>query len=214
MRVSEDRYARDLRRLNLAQRLIQHEVRTQWICALTGFSEVRVRHLFHAYHRSQGHVRRHRGPAPTRVGAFIRSPTLRAEASAIGGIARVLAVVPLPPTAGGRLDRFGVEGAERLCGVFEVYRQVVPESRFTMDQFIRLVIALTEGQEFEIGHCRYCHGALLLDRMGDSRRVCPACREDSPVRRSGLRERENQEEGSSAVCPSDGFLESRQQSLF
>lgn len=214
MRISEDRYARDLRRLNLAQRLLQYEVRTQWICALTGFSDVRVRHLFHAYHRSQGHVRRHRRPAPTRVAAFVRSPRLRAEASAIGGIARVLEVVPLPLTAGGRLDRFGVEGAERLCRVFEVYRRVAPESRFTMDQLIRLVIALTERQEFELGHCRNCHGALLLDRLGDGRRVCPACREDSLIRRTEVPEFENREESGSAVSLSEGSLESRQQSLF
>jgi hypothetical protein len=214
VRISEDRYSRDLRRLNLAQRLIQLEVRSQWIRAWTGFSEVRVRHLYHAYHRAQGQVRRPRGPSPTRVAVFLRSPALRAEASAIGGLARVLEVIPVPLAAGGRLDRLGVEGAERLCRVFELYRHVAPQSRFTMDQLIRLVIALTQGEEFEIGHCRSCHGALFLDRLGDTRRVCPACREDSLVRGTELPESENREEGSSLVSPSEASLESQQQSLF
>lgn len=214
MRVSEDRYSKDLRRLNIAQRLIRHEVRTQWICALTGFSEDRVRRLFHAYHRAHGSVRRHRGPAPMRVTAFVKSSTLRAEASAIGGLARVLEIVPLPVTADGRLDRFGVEGAERLCRVFEIYRQVAPESRFTMDQLIRLVIALTEQREFEIGHCRNCHGALLVDRLGNSRRVCPACRKDGLSRRAGSRVSADQEEGDSALGPLVDAGDDFQQSLF
>lgn len=214
MRVSEDRYAKDLRRLNVAQRLIQHEVRTQWICALTGFSEERVRRLFRAYQKTLGSVRRHRGPAPTRVAAFVRSPTLRAEASAIGGVARVLEVVPLPPSAGGRLDRFGVEGAERLCRVFEVYRQVAPDSRFTMDQLIRLVIALTERQEFEIGHCGHCHGALIVDRLGDARRVCPACQKEALARRIEGAGAEDREVSDSVIAPVGESPESQQQSLF
>ena len=212
MRVSEDRYAKDLRRLNVAQRLIQHEVRTQWICAFTGFSEVRVRNLFRAYHRNTGHVRRHRGPAPTRVEGFLRSPALRTEASAIGGLARVLELMPLPAAAGGRLERFGIEGAERLCRMFELYRPVAPQSRFTMDQLIRLAIALTEGEEFEIAHCRNCHGALLVDRLGGGRRVCPACREDSVRREPGMHEACERRETNS---PEAGEApESIQQSLF
>jgi len=214
VRVSEDRYAKDLRRLNVAQRLIRHEVRTQWICALTGFSEERVRRLFRAYQKTLGSVRRHRGPAPTRVAAFVRSPALRAEASAIGGLARVPDVVPLPPTAGGRLDRFGVEGAERLCRVFEVYRQVAPDSRFTMDQLIRLVIAISERQEFEIGHCGHCHGALLLDRLSHAPRVCPACREDALARGAEGTRAEDRDGGGFALPTTSDSPESRQQSLF
>jgi len=214
VRVSEDRYAKDLRRLNVAQRLIRHEVRTQWICALTGFSEERVRRLFRAYQKTLGSVRRHRGPAPTRVAAFVRSPALRAEASAIGGLARVLEVVPLPPTAGGRLNRFGIEGAERLCRVFEVYRQVAPESRFTMDQLIRLVIAVSERQEFEIGHCRHCHGALLIDCLGDARRLCPACREDALARGAEAAGAEDREDNDSPFAPGGESADSPQQSLF
>ncbi len=76
MRVSEDRYTKDLRRLNLARRLIQHEVRSHWICAWTSFTDERVRRLFRAYYRAEGIVRRPRGPSPTRVATFWRSPAL------------------------------------------------------------------------------------------------------------------------------------------
>ena len=70
MRISEDRYSRDLRRINLAQRLIRHEVRTQWICAWTGLSDDRVRNLFRSYDKSSGRVQRHSGPSPTRIASF------------------------------------------------------------------------------------------------------------------------------------------------
>ena len=184
MRVSEDRYSRDLRRLNLAQRLIRHEVRTQWICAWTGLSDDRVRNLFRSYDKTSGNVRRHRGPSPTRLASFLRSPTLRSEASAIGGLACAFGAILLTPASNARRDRPGVEAGERLCHVFELYRQIVPQSHFTMDQFIRLMIALNEGEDLEIGHCRNCHGALLLDRLGASRRLCLACRQDSVRQRA------------------------------
>ena len=174
MRISEDRYSRDLRRLNLAQRCIRHEVRTQWIRAWTGFSERRVLTLFRDYEQAEGKLRRHRGPAPFKATAFVRSAALRKEASAIGGLAQVMGVVPRK-----RRDRGGLETGEGLCQVFEFYRQLVPQSQFSMDQFIRLVMALADGDELELGHCANCHGALLLDRFGAERRICPTCREDS-----------------------------------
>lgn len=174
MRISEDRYSRDLRRLNLARRLIRHEVRTQWIRAWTGFSERRVQNLFRSYERAQGSVRRPRGPSPFKATALLRSATLRKESSALGALAQIMEVVP-----GTRRDRDGLEMGEGLCRVFEFYRQLVPQSSFTMDQFIRLVLALADGHELKMGHCANCHAALLLDRFGAERLTCPTCLEDS-----------------------------------
>jgi len=179
MRISEDRYSRDLRRLNLAEWLIRLEVRTQWICAWTGLSHHRVRNLYRSYDKSSGEVPRHRGPSPNRLATYLRSPVLRAEASAIGGLARVFEVVPPKPAPNAWRDRANLEAGERLCTVFELYRQIVPHSRFTMDQFIRLTIALTQGTELEIGHCGSCHGALLVERLVARRRVCLACQQDA-----------------------------------
>jgi hypothetical protein len=179
MRVSEDRYSRDLRRLNLAERFLRHEVRTQWICAWTGLSVHRVRNLYRSYDKSSGGIPRHRGPSPNRLASYLRSPALRAEASAIGGLARVFEVVPPKPAPNAWRDRANVEAGERLCAVFELYQQIVPQSRFTMDQFIRLAIALTEGGYLEMGHCTTCHGALLVERLVPSRRLCLACQQDA-----------------------------------
>jgi hypothetical protein len=177
MRISEDRYARDLRRLNLAHRLIRHEVRTQWIRASTGFSEKRVRNLFHSYDKAYTGVRRRRGPSPTRLSAFLHS--LRNEASAIGGLACVLGAVPDAPATPSRPESADLEAWERLVDVFELYHEIVPQSQFKMTQFIQLVNALTEGKDLAMGHCGNCHGALLVDPLGTSRRLCPACIQDS-----------------------------------
>lgn len=179
MRISEDRYTRDLRRIHLAQRLIRHEVRTQSICAWTGLTDERIRNLCRSYDPSLAGAPRHRGPAPKRVLTLLRSPLLRCEASALGALAYALRVIPRQPLPNARRDLPGLETGERLCHAFELYRRIVPESRFAMDQFILLVLALAEGTDLEVAHCAHCHGALLLDRLGIGRRLCPFCKSSS-----------------------------------
>jgi hypothetical protein len=180
MRISEDRYSRDLRRIHLAQRMIRHEARTQWIRAWTGLSGERVRNLFHSYEESLEGARRRRGPSPRRIASYLRSPGLRAEASAAGGLACVLGLVPESPMRSAKKTLPNLESGERLCDVYELYRQIVPEAKLTMDQLIILVIALAEQEDLEIAHCRICNGALLVDRLGASRRACLACRQAAP----------------------------------
>jgi len=215
MRISEDRYARDLRRLNLAHRLIRHEVRTQWIRAWTGLSAKRVRNLFHSYDKACTGVRRRRGPSPTRLAAFLRS--LRNEASAIGGLACVLSAIPEASADHSRAEPADLEARERLVDVFELYQEIVPHAHLKMAQFIQLVNALAEGKDLAISHCGNCHGALLVDPLGASRRLCPACTRDS------LKERPCTRGGhlkSSDIAPRSSELErektpiARQQSLF
>ena len=211
MRISEDRYTRDVRRLDLAQRLIRHEVRTRWICAWTGLSDDRVRNLFRSYHKASGEVTRHRGPSPTRLQAFLRSPTLRAEASAIGGLAYVLGVVPAPVARSARREPPALEAGERLCAAFELYRQIVRQSSFTMDQFFALVEALSDAEELHIAHCRSCHGALLTDRAATRRMLCLACQEDSLGRSAEPQGEAQSTPGlSESAEPPEGY----QQSLF
>jgi hypothetical protein len=189
MRISEDRYARDLRRLNLAQRLIRHEVRTQWICDWTGLSDNRIRNLFHSYDTCAEHVRRRRGPSPTALASFLRSPALRSEGSAIGGLAYALGIIPTAAPADSSAGRCDLETRERWVDTFELFHKIAPYSTFRMDQFITLVTALAEGEDLQLGHCRSCHGALLVDPLGLRRRLCPTCEKDSFRKRGGARGR-------------------------
>jgi hypothetical protein len=188
MRVSEDRYSRDIRRIHLARRLIRYEVRTQWICQWTGLTQNRVRNLCRSYTRELGSAARHRGPSPNQVQNFVRSGALRNEASALGGLGRVLGVIPAQPVPEARKTLPGVALGERLCQALELYRRIVPESQFTMEQFILLVIELARGQEFELGFCQDCNGVLLVDQLGAYRRRCYACHQVPASRRTELTE--------------------------
>jgi hypothetical protein len=187
MRISEDRYARDLQRLNLAKRLIELEVRTQWICDWTGLSDNRVRNLFHSYDEREGRVRRHRGPSPTALVSFLRSPPLRSEASAIGGLAFALGIIPAASNPHSPRDASDLETRERWVDAFELYQKIVPRSILKMDQFITLANALADREDLQLGHCGNCHGALVVDPLGVCRRLCPTCERDSFKKRGGAR---------------------------
>ena len=105
MRVSEDRYMRDLRRIHLAQRMIRHEVRTTTICAWTGFNERRIRNLAKSYESTLLPANRHRGPSPKRVEVFLRYNIMRSEAACLGGLARSFGVLPVSGAANTREKR-------------------------------------------------------------------------------------------------------------
>jgi hypothetical protein len=60
--------------------------------------------------------------------------------------------------------------------VFELYREIVPTSKFKMEQLILLMIALAEGHDLRTSHCNTCHGALVIDPKGVWRPTCEACR--------------------------------------
>jgi hypothetical protein len=68
---------------------------------------------------------------------------------------------------------------------FELYRKIVRQSVLKMDQFITIASALAVGEDLQLDHCRNCHGALIVDRLGVCRRLCPACERDSFKKRGG-----------------------------
>lgn len=190
MRVSESRYTRDLRRINLAQRMIQHEVRTQWICAWAGISDERVRNLVKSYDQGRVGVARHRGPSPKVFTPLLRTSAMRSEASALAGLACALNLIPTSPIVNARSVLPGVELGERLIYTFELYKFVVPAAKLKMDHFILLVVSLAEGKELEVGHCSHCQAAVLRDHLGRARPECEMCRRHG--RRQGARARANE----------------------
>jgi hypothetical protein len=179
MRVSDHRYTRDLRRYNLALRLIGHEARTQTICVWTGFSDERVRKLYRSFFRGydpRAASLRHRGPSPRRLATFLRSPVMRSEAAAVAGLCQLHGVIPAKPLANARRELPSVPCGERLCYAFELYRAIVPQAQLNIEQLILLVTILAQGEELETGHCAECGGAVLVDKLGASRRLCTHCR--------------------------------------
>jgi hypothetical protein len=177
MRISEERYDRDIRRIDLAHRLIRHETRTQWICRWTGLTEKRVRNLSRSYRAGQGNVDRHRGPPPQKISKVLRSPALRSEASALAGLLVALEVLPRERAPDARTMLPGIDLGERVCRVFELYKEMVPGALFTMDLFILLLLELAQSDHLEVIHCAHCHGAILIDRLGSTRHLCVWCQQ-------------------------------------
>ena len=182
MRVSEDRYSRDLRSLALGHRLIRHEVRTRWICAMTGLTDERVRNLLHSYGVTA--LPRHRGAAPTSCAVFFRL-ALHPQASALAALARIWKLVPASPVRNARKVLPSLEWGESLCEAFDFFRSVVPRGAITGDQFILLTLALAEGK-LAVAHCAQCQAAILIDPLEVQLLRCRMCAQPAP---RGLRRR-------------------------
>lgn len=177
MQIGVDRIGRDLRRYQLAMRLITHEARTGTICDWTGLTRERLKSL-----RREWGVppeSRHRGPSPTSLSVFFRSPRARSEASVIAMLCRMMGAVSsvrIPDAA-----RFlpSLDRGERLCDAFEAFRAYVPESPIEFEQVVLLALALAQGDALELGRCKNCEGLILIDRLAVSRSVCSYCRRNA-----------------------------------
>lgn len=180
MRVSEERYARDLRRIQLAHRLIRHEVRTYWICAFTQQTIDRVRKLRTSYGDDLKGLQRHRGSPPHSYSKLLM-PHLHSEASALAGIVILWRLIPREPVTNARRTLPSVELGEALCKAFELFCHIVPGCAMTMDRLILLTLALAERQ-LTVGHCRECNASILSDPIDLPRELCLWCQRNVPPR--------------------------------
>ena len=185
MRVSEDRYTRDLRRIQLAHRLVHHEVRTYWIRAFTRFTEGRIRNLLRSYGLASDGVHRHRG-SPPRLYTRFMTPKKHSEASALAGLAFIWHLVPENPVVNAWRTLPSLDLGEELCDAYELFRLMIPGATLNLDRFILLIMALAERQ-LTIGHCSHCRALILLDPLGAKRRICVSCeRYPSPAAANSL----------------------------
>jgi hypothetical protein len=178
MRVSNDRYSRDLRSIELARRMLVHEARTQTICAWTGLTSDRVRNLArsHGSGETLREAQRHRGPSPSRLSTLLSTVRMRNEAAAVAGLCRVLQVLPEEAAPNARVALPSLTRGERLLGAFELFRGVVPQARLTLEQLVLLILTVAEGDSWGIDHCTRCHATILIDRLGVApRRLCTHC---------------------------------------
>lgn len=209
MRVSEDRYTRDLRRIQLAHRLIRHEVRTYWIRAFTRFTEGRIRNLLRSYGLATEGVHRHRGQTPRLYTRFVVAAN-HSEASALAGVAFKWHLVPEERVANARRTLPNLDFGETACDAFEFFRLLIPAGTLNLDRFILLIMALAERQ-LTVGRCDQCRALVLLDPLGAKRRLCVSC-ERQPAQTEALH-------AQAQAWPDDTATEAvgpraRQQSLF
>ena len=153
MRVTDDRYSRDLRRYDLAVRLIRHEARTQTIRQWTGLTDDRIRKLYRSYVRAgAGHgggegVRRHRGKSPRQVTFFARSRTLQLDTACLAAVFSMFGVLPPQRVADASRTLPGLVRGELLCDAYETYRRIAPQPQISFEHAAFLALALAAGAE-------------------------------------------------------------------
>lgn len=176
MRALDQRYSRDLRRHDLALRMLRHELRTAAIIAWTGLSETRIRGLYRSYiPETAVAALRPRGPPPTSVQFLLRSKILNAEAAGLAGVCYAVGVLPLTPLGDAARELPSLAAGERLCYAFELYQQLIPKPRITLEQLVLLISVLARGEEVALVHCTACDGATLVTLGHKQRHLCAHC---------------------------------------
>jgi Flagellar transcriptional activator (FlhC) len=178
MRVSDDRYTKDRRRLDLALRLIRHEARTFTIRQWTGLSDDRIRKLYRSYVLDHGdrHVFRHRGKSPRQAAFFFRNTELNFQAAQL---ASLFVMYGLVSGSNSRLEprfRLGsLESGALLCQAFEAYLELHAPAGISFEHAWFLLLALARHDEVGISRCDLCGGMRLRDLLARRRLACGTC---------------------------------------
>jgi len=178
LRISDERYARDMRRYDLARRMIEHEARTTTITAWTGLTRYRVQNLFRQ--DGLGANTRHRGLSPFQPRFFVRSAEIECESAALAAIELQMQIIE---TTGAKwLPTLAV--GERLVAAFEMYCSLVPSPRISLEHAFLLAKELTLGTSLKLNRCTACRGLMIVDVFAPFHERCAFCRRSpaSPVR--------------------------------
>jgi hypothetical protein len=177
MRIYDDRYSRDQRRLHVALRFIRHEARTRTIRTWTGLSDDRIRKLYRSY---SGQLRgipltRHRGKSPQQAGHFTRTARARREAALLASLYRLAGALPGQPEAVPARELPGLQRGELLCQSYEAFRALLPEAGLSFEHAVCLLTALARGDELRVTGCRDCGALLVSDRWALHAPRCAVC---------------------------------------
>jgi hypothetical protein len=180
----EDRIGRELRRQQLATRMVSHRARTQTICDYTGLARERIKTLRREWNVASD--QRHRGPSPSSVSVFFRSARVRSEASVLAVLCRLLGAVRSEPIPDAARCFPNLERGERLCDVYEAFRTFFPTSEVSFEQIVLLAVGMAQGDVLRLEQCRGCDAVILADRLAASQRLCSRChREEAPAAAGG-----------------------------
>jgi hypothetical protein len=173
MNYLDDPFGRDLKRIEVARRMVLHQARTQAIVTYTCLTRNRLATLRRRW-RVPDESRR-RGPSPRSLAAFLRTPNERSEAAAIVSLCVALEALPgqYSSSAVPALPR--LEIADRLCEAFEAFRTWLPNSTIEFEELLLLANELATGSLIKLSTCRGCKGAILVFRHDIPRGTCPHC---------------------------------------
>ena len=178
MRVTDDRYSRDWRRLELAVRMIRHEARTGTIRQWTGLSDDRIRKLYRTYVQSVAvtPVRRHRGKTPSQTSFFLRNSETRRHGALLAGIYSRLGL--LDRDAAGRPllpGRPAMQWGGLVLSAYEAYLELGPGVCISFEHACHLLDALWQETELGLAPCHSCAALTLVDRLRVGAAGCTFC---------------------------------------
>jgi hypothetical protein len=169
---TEDPDERDMRRRQLAKRMVSHRARTQTIFEFTGYTRHRLETLRRRWGVSAED--RHRGPSPSSQAEFFRTTRTLQEATTAAVLCDLLGVLR-PSRNGGPAIRT-LEFGEQLCDTFEALRASFPHLDIEFEHLVLLARGLSEGSCLGIERCTQCGVAILMDKLAARPAVCrPTC---------------------------------------
>lgn len=172
MESTDDPDERDMRRRQLAKRLVSHRARTQTIYEFTGYTRHRLETLRRRWGVSADD--RHRGPSPTSQTEFFRTSRALQEATAAALLCELLGA--LRSGHRGAPGTRKLELGEHLCYVFEALRASFPHLEIEFEHLVLLVRGLSEGSCLSMERCTMCGAAILVDRLAARPMTCrPVC---------------------------------------
>ena len=164
---NDDSFIRELRCLELARRLIFHEVRTDTITKLTGLSRHRLETLRRRLMVSENV--RHRGPPPLSLDLFLRTSRGRTEAAALA------ALFPLFRRPTSINPSTSLDDGEQACDIYDAYLAYYPQSNVRFEELMLLRRGLAKGDLVGLGLCRICRGLIMNNRLDPHRSTCSHC---------------------------------------
>lgn len=180
MRITDDRYAGEQARFELAIRLIGHQARTHIITRCTGFSQDRIRKLYATYfkHRNGGRVKRHRGKSPSSVEFFVRNPWVQAEATLLAHVFAAWGLLQIQPDLGmsPTIPADHLEFGRRFCEAYEEFCAAHPATVISFEHAWGLLEALADREALLLLDCGGCEALYVQDALALDGRRCPACR--------------------------------------
>lgn len=183
MRVSEDRYFRDLRPLQLAARMLDLEARTRTICIWTGLTRDRVRKLAGSVLPADSREvsARHRGRSPLQTAYFFRSPRTRTHASVVACHFALVGLLPDDVISAREFP--SVRRGELLCTAYETYFAGYADVLIDFERAVLLATALAQRDEVGLGRCGNCGGMVIVDLLAKNiiaTQACEACKLPDP----------------------------------
>lgn len=179
MRITDNRYAGERGKFDLALRMIQLEARTGTIRTCTGFSEDRIRKIYAHYfaHAGADRVRRRRGKSPTQIGPFLSSARRQSEATLLACLFvhfRLIRIGRRPAELQPR-PRDGLALGQRLCDAYEAHVSLYPAPQLSFEWAWNLYQSLAMKRELHMAWCATCLGPYVQDAFALDYGHCPLC---------------------------------------